>query len=93
MSASVRAKDGEVKQEKAGLLRSGPTQQSLYFLRTHSRASFCASAIWAGVILFSTKSRNFTPFSCPLEAAIFPTYGHEHSLGEHLFLSRTSNPD
>ena len=39
-----------------GIERS-PAQHPLYFLRTHSRASFCESAIWAGVIFQFTATR------------------------------------
>ena len=54
------------------LPRVKSTQHPLYSLRTHSRASFSASAIWAGVILLATTSRNLLPSDFPLEAAIFP---------------------
>ena len=47
---------------------------SPYFFGFHSRASFCASDIWAGVILLATLSRFSTAVSRPppgrnLEAA------------------------
>ena len=48
------------------------TQQSLYFLRTHSRARSCAFSSWYGVICFATAFRNLPPFSLTFVAAIFP---------------------
>jgi hypothetical protein len=49
-----------------------PTQHSLYFLRTHSRANLWAVSSWGGVSTCSTVSRNFPPLSFPLDAAILP---------------------
>lgn len=46
---------------------------SLYFWRlaTHSLARRCASAIWAGVILFSTIFQFFAAFLSPCDAETF----------------------
>ena len=47
------------------------TQHPLYFLRTHSRASFCAVEMSAGVIFLATMSLFLVAFLSPDDAAMF----------------------